>query len=987
MSGAELRHDRLLPSLQILTKLPIIQTDNTPSLYPPSVALVLDGPAMIRPRIRCALFLLLLLGTGTASSQFFYFGRNKVQYTDFEWHVLKTEHFDIYYYPEMKDLAERGASFAEESYKHLEVKFNHTLNQRVPLIFYSSHLHFQQTNVTGGFIPEGVGGFFEFLKGRVVIPSDGSTSAFKHVIRHELVHVFMHSKINRVLIDHRKPQDRLPPLWFTEGLAEYWSTNWDTQAEMVMRDVVLNELVVGLKDMDRIYGTFLMYKEGQNVLQYLARTYGEEKILLLMENFWKESSFSDIFKITLGKNYKEFDEEWLYALKKQYFPLLARNDAPSSVSKNVVKDGFNFKPVLFEHDSSRDVYFLGNRTGYTGIYKKDLDSKDSDDGGTNVIQGEQTDELEAFHPFRNRIDISHEGIIAFVTKSGENDVLHLYDVHTDQIVQTFRFKSLVSIGSTSWAPDGKRLVFSCIDKSGNNDLYILNTETRELRQLTNDYYDDRDPAWSPHGDKIAFSSDRTSFGKNGRYNLFLYDVATGAIDYLTFGDETASSPAWSKSGDRLAFTCDADGMQNVWIMDMNRRFAGGFRSMTKVTHFTTAAFDPTWTKSGDLVFAAFEKFSFQIKMVKDINAVFDTSTTVKLIDLYNKEKPWEAKTIAGVSEVKTFKYQGDYSLDIAQSAISTDPVFGTSGGAFLALSDLLGNDQYYFLLYNTAQSQDELLSSFNLAISRISLSQRTSYAYGIYRFAGRRYDLTDRDEYFFERAYGGYFALSYPLSKFQRIETSVSLSNSNKEVIGTIEDRKALLLSNSVSFTHDNSLWGPSGPVDGTRFSVTLAFTSDIQYSNVNYYTVIGDYRHYLRLAQRSAFASRFWVFYNEGKESRRFVLGGSWDLRGWPRWSIRGEKLWLTSQELRFPFIDQFAIVLPFGGVSFSSIRGALFFDMGSAWDTRYRETLGSIGGGLRMNLGGVLVLRYDLGKRIEGDFKELQDGIFHQFFFGWDF
>ncbi|MBM2844830.1 MAG: domain protein beta propeller, partial [Bacteroidetes bacterium] len=211
-------------------------------------------------------------------------------------------------------------------------------------------------------------------------------------------------------------------------------------------------------------------------------------------------------------------------------------------------------------------------------------------------------------------------------------------------------------------------------------------------------------------------------------------------------------------------------------------------------------------------------------------------------------------------------------------------------------------------------------------------------------------------------------------------------SSSFSELIGT-KNRKALLLSNSVSFTHDNSLWGPSGPVDGTRFSVTLAFTSDIQYSNVNYFTVIGDYRHYLRLAQRSAFASRFWVFYNEGKESRRFVLGGSWDLRGWPRWSIRGEKLWLTSQELRFPFIDQFAIVLPFGGVSFSSIRGALFFDAGSAWDTRYRATLGSIGGGLRMNLGGVLVLRYDLGKRIEGDFKELQDGIFHQFFFGWDF
>lgn len=91
----------------------------------------------------------------TLSAQFFYFGRNKVQYTDFAWHVLKTEHFDIYYYPEMKDLAERGAFFAEDAYRALEVKFNHSLNTRVPLILYSSHLHFQQTNTTGGFIPKG----------------------------------------------------------------------------------------------------------------------------------------------------------------------------------------------------------------------------------------------------------------------------------------------------------------------------------------------------------------------------------------------------------------------------------------------------------------------------------------------------------------------------------------------------------------------------------------------------------------------------------------------------------------------------------------------------------------------------------------------------------------------------------------------------------------------------------------------------------------
>ena len=952
---------------------------------------------MVSMRWRSSLLLLLLCAT-TGWAQLFYFGRNKVQYTDFSWHVLKTPHFDIYYYPEMKDLAERGAAFAEEAFHDLEVRFNHSLSSRVPLIFYSSHLHFQQTNTTGGFLPEGIGGFFEFLKGRVVIPADGSMPQFRHVIRHELVHVFMHSKVSRVLTDHRKPQDRYPPLWFVEGLAEYWSTDWDPQAEMVMRDAVLNDIVVGLDDMDRIYGSFLMYKEGQNALSYLSRTYGDEKILLLLENFWKEASFSELIKLTIGNNYKEFDEQWLYALKKEYYPLLRTFDSPAQVTRRITLEGYNFKPVVFERDSAQTVYYVGNRTGYTSIYARPLNASERDPSDTLVVEGETSNDLEAFHQFRNRIDISRDGLLAFATKSGETDVLHLYAVGSRSIVRTFRFPGIVSIGSCSWAPDGTRLVFSAIDASGNNDLYVLHTEAGTLRRLTNDYYDDRDPAWSPAGDMIAFSSDRTPFGSTGSTNLFLYDLRDGTIEYLTCGRESANSPAWSRDGSMLAFTSDIDGIHNIWVMKMNAATtpppAGGpprrpprWRFMTRVTSFVTSAFDPTWTSSGDLVFAAFERFSFQLRHIRNVRAIVDSSTDVHAIDLFEKERPWELASLSGASAMERYRYTGEYSLDFAQSAISTDPVFGTSGGAVAALSDVLGDDQYYFLIYNSAQSQDEFLSSFNIAISRLSLRQRANYAYGIYRFTGRRYDLTDRDQFFYERVFGGYFALSYPLTQFQRIETSTSLSNSNKELDVSIESRRALLLSNAVAFTHDNSLWGPTGPLDGSRFRLQLAYTTDLQYSNVSYYTLIADYRNYLRLGTRAAFASRFWLFYNSGKESRRFVMGGSWDLRGYGLWSIRGEKLWLTSHELRFPFVDQLAIRFPFLGLSFSSIRGAAFVDAGGAWDNEYRETLGSAGVGVRINLGGVLVLRYDIGKRIENNFSRFQNGLFYQFFFGWDF
>ena len=76
-----------------------------------------------------------------------------------------------------------------------------------------------------------------------------------------------------------------------------------------------------------------MYKEGQNILQFIGRRYGEDKILFFMENFWKSAVFEDVFEATLGRNFRQFDDEWLYALKKQYYPLLASHDEPRGVSK------------------------------------------------------------------------------------------------------------------------------------------------------------------------------------------------------------------------------------------------------------------------------------------------------------------------------------------------------------------------------------------------------------------------------------------------------------------------------------------------------------------------------------------------------------------------------------------------------------------------------------------------------------------------------
>ncbi|MBK6681011.1 MAG: BamA/TamA family outer membrane protein [Ignavibacteriales bacterium] len=333
------------------------------------------------------------------------------------------------------------------------------------------------------------------------------------------------------------------------------------------------------------------------------------------------------------------------------------------------------------------------------------------------------------------------------------------------------------------------------------------------------------------------------------------------------------------------------------------------------------------------------------------------------------------------------KYEKEYTLDYAQSQISTDPVFGTRGGALFSLSDLLGDDKFFMLLFNTAETQSDFLENFNVDIFRIISKNRANLGYGIFNYRGRRYDLRESDEYYYEKSFGSYFLLQYPFSSFDRVETSVSLANINKDIIGFGNDTKSLLLSNSVAYIFDNALWGPSGPLDGTRFRLQLGMTHDIRYGNENYYSLIVDYRHYQRLLYTTSLAFRGSLYWNEGTTTRRYIAGGSWDLRGYPRFGLRGQKFWMTSVELRFPLIDRIALQLPFFGISFSGLRGALFFDAGSLWDKNYKETLGSVGFGFRFNLFNLMVFRYDIGKKIEGNFTRFQDGLFYQFFFGWDF
>src|SRR5262249_58450187 len=97
-----------------------------------------------------------LLRAGPAGA--LYFGRNKIQYTRFDFRILETQHFGIYYFSAEREAAALAARLAERWYGRLTLTFDHTFLRRQPIILYASHGHFAQTGVVPGFVGDGIGG-------------------------------------------------------------------------------------------------------------------------------------------------------------------------------------------------------------------------------------------------------------------------------------------------------------------------------------------------------------------------------------------------------------------------------------------------------------------------------------------------------------------------------------------------------------------------------------------------------------------------------------------------------------------------------------------------------------------------------------------------------------------------------------------------------------------------------------------------------------
>jgi Tol biopolymer transport system component len=988
---------------------------------------------------------LLLVCPAPLHSQFF--GKNKVQYKDFDWRIIRTRNFEVFYYPAEREAAMDAARMAERAYARISNLLSHDVRDPIPLILYASHSDFQQTNITLSLVDEGTGGFTELFKSRVVLPFTGSYAEFEHVLTHEIVHAFqfdiLYGRGVQSLIGN--PFVFQPPLWFSEGMAEYLSVGMDNHTRMWMRDAALGGYLVPIEDLNYV-GDIRAYRFGQSLWSYIAGRYGDEKVGEILQKAPRFKSVEKALKSSIGVDLEELSREWTADVRKTYLPQIAEHRSPRDFAKpltNHQKDlsSYNLSPAI--SPSGDQVAFISNRSLYTDIF---IASAADGEIVKKIVEGERSGSFESLRFLSATISWSpDEKSIAFVAKGGEEDAIYIKDVDSGKVRKKLRF-GFDGIVSPAWSPDGRSLAFVGL-RGGTSDIFTVSVDGSDLRALTDDKFTDRDPQWSPDGTKIAFTTDRgavTNFTTLlfGPFNVAIYDLRTGEIELLTRGEGKNINPVWSPDGGTIVFLSDRTGVTNIFSIDLDTRMVYQVTDiLTGITGIIPTSPCLSWSRSSDrLVFSAFHDGGWDIFLMKEplrdrkpyVAPLPETDeevdevvlTRMKIEAAGREEEPlaaissplaredrrdvfppridrldkWEVETLSPHEEQLISFLPDTSSFELTEYSLQFTPDYLTGGAAFatnigfagqtrMAFSDLLGNHNIQIAanLYQSIQDSDIFANYFYL-------KRRTNMGLGFFQFRNNFYIFQPEagvgDEIVTQTYRGFQVLFDRPFSKFNRLEYGLQGIFISQGVFQQDFFSPFFFETNSESFRYfvpyfslvtDNVLWGFTGPISGRRGRISY---EQAIWGDVDYRTLLADYRHYLNYRQRYVLAWRAIAAFSFGDFAQRFRIGGPNTLRGIEYGEFFGSKVAMMNLEFRFPLIDLLVLGWPLP-ISFRGIRGVFFTDIGAAWESfgEFKPFSGdatllklnpdefitaSYGFGARINLG-YFILRYDLAQRTD--------------------
>jgi len=855
------------------------------------------------------------------------YGKNIVQYNEFDWYFIQTKHFDIYYYSDGENNSEFVASSAEKAHDKISNLLGWELSKRSSIIYYNSHNEFQETNVIESYMREGIGGVTELIKNRMVIPYDGSLKDFSHVIYHELVHVFINDGMYGGSLQNliNSPNAVFIPLWMNEGLAEYLASSWDVKSDMWMRDLAINSKT--LPEIKNLNG-YLAYRGGQSVWKFICEKWGEESIAEIFYNIKTKGDVNKGIKATIGIDIKELTNQWHKYLKKEYWPDIINRDDIQDIARQItdheeLNNSYNIAPSPSPDGQKLAIY--SNINGEMGIY-----ILSANDGKflKRIIQSNKSSKFEELHFLKPGISwASDNERIVFSAKSEGEDALFIYNINDKKNNFLIKKFNLNSIYKPVWNPKTNQIAFT-----GNNgyssDIYIYNLDDDSLINLTNDHFSDIQVSWHPSGEKLLFISDRGEYLKitqkldldiilnHNIENLDIYSLTLDRdISRLTNTYFNESYAVYSPDGESIAYLSDESGINNIYIAD------NLFNHSKAATNVLTGITQLNWLTNNKIIFTGFYNSGYDLFILSNIKRSAQNIEKVPISNWRGKNKPSLLRKSKEFSSNKNqefsnyifspdnfsqtnksilfntpiledstgryrkHKYLTRFTLDYAKAYYTYDSYYGSAAMGVFLFSDILGDHRATFGI----ELQSEISES-DFFIQYKYLKKQINYEAQLYHRAYKNYNDYFSADHTLYKNLGFDFRSSKPFSRYSRIEGGLSYNYYIKTAYECNTNNYDCYESNNSSYpdkkivmpyakyVFDNTRWFYLYPVSGSRLFLKYDLAPDNGLNDFSYHMLTLDARKYYELSYNSkiSFASRIYAGTSWGENKRQYAIGGT---------------------------------------------------------------------------------------------------------------
>ncbi|MBI2067749.1 MAG: PD40 domain-containing protein [Deltaproteobacteria bacterium] len=884
-----------------------------------------------------------------------------------EWRTVTTEHFFIHYHKGLEVVAERMTVIAEEVYQILSERFDARPWGRTHLILADNH---DAANGFATVLP------YNHVSLRIASPTPDTVIGdydewLRELFTHEFTHIIHISdtrypaKALQFLFGKLIAPNGVAPGWVVEGMATYFETvetsrgrGRSTYTDMVLRTDIFNDQFLHLDEMAGTQYSWpawrAMYLYGVGFWQYLADTYGTEKITEFSHRYGRSLwlfSLNNKARKVFGKSFYELWAEWRAALSKRYASVrevTEKMGLREGESWPPLKRGESLERPLFSADQQKMIYYYDSLHHYPELRIHDL----------------KTDEVN--HYLRKKkvaqFDLAPDGESLVYARSGkhkryyEYSDLHLLNLKTRKSKQLTKGKR---VRDPDFSPDGKKIV-CVVQETGRSRLAFFDLEKKEFEErpklseqdLAREY---NNPRWSPDGKWVA-----VSIHEKGERDIWLINTENNDQKRITNDVAMDTSPAWG-NGESVYFSSDRSGIPNIYRYDL----ASGHTS--QITNVLTGAFNPTVSPDGQVAFQYYNGRGFEIRSLSITSPLIKEVTSLPPLRVRGEKVNNNSDSGRGaLSQARSYSPFPTLLIPryLVPSAAFIDNAFFFSA----TVDNFDPLVRHYWQGTGTFRSDNQFLG-YDLAYSYNRFYP--SFFAGSSFYSVHFGNITQTTSDYFEKRLRGFGGVSFPVGK-QRFSLSYFFENRSEEsgldpafrlltlghyagvsaryrIASKEQTRAAISVEEGYSLTLNGEL-------------AARIFGTD---ENLEQQVFWGDLRNYLHLGAHHVIALRGAGGVTLGDELAQgnFGLGGSlgespfagsstrvFTLRGLPLVSFSQDRAWVASAEYRIPL---FYLERGFGTLPLAMNAGhmALFADLGDIYarsGNSFRPMLG-VGAELR--------------------------------------